>query len=178
MNGGGDFSVSYSDRQKIATMDSSADKRYIEMAIELAFTGISKNEGGPFGSVIVKDGVVVGKGNNKVIATNDPTAHAEIVAIREACNNLKSYQLTGCTVYASCEPCPMCLGAIYWARPERIVYACSRQDAASINFDDDFIYREIDLPAQKRQIPAHQCCREEGMKLFRYWLSKDDKMHY
>lgn len=159
-------------------MTSAQDEYFIRVAIDLALKGASQNEGGPFGSVIVKEGVIVGKGNNKVISTNDPTAHAEIVAIREACNYLQSYQLSGCTVYSSCEPCPMCLGAIYWARPDRIVYACSREDAASINFDDDFIYKEIPLPPGERKIPTHQCGREEALKVFRFWESKDDKVEY
>ena len=116
------------------------------MAVDLARQGVAQSEGGPFGCVIVKDGQVIGRGNNKVISTHDPTAHAEVVAIRDACRHLNSHQLSGCTIYTSCEPCPMCLGAIYWARPDRIVYACTREDAASINFDDDFIYKEISTP--------------------------------
>ncbi len=159
-------------------MTSDNDLKYIQAAIDIAKTGILQNEGGPFGSVIVKDGVVVGRGNNKVISANDPTAHAEIVAIREACQNLGSYQLTGCTIYASCEPCPMCLGAIYWARPDRIVYACTRADAAAINFDDDLIYKEIVLPPSARLITTQQCGRELGLELFRIWQDKPDKAQY
>lgn len=160
------------------TMTSDNDLKYIQAAIDIAKSGILLNEGGPFGSVIVKDGVVVGRGNNKVISANDPTAHAEIVAIREACKNLRSYQLTGCTIYASCEPCPMCLGAIYWARPDRIVYACTREDAAAINFDDELIYKEIVLPASARLITTQQCGRELGLELFRIWQDKPDKRQY
>jgi guanine deaminase len=159
-------------------MTSNTDSYFIQRAIELAHNGSVQNEGGPFGAVIVKEGQIIGKGNNKVVSTNDPTAHAEILAIREACQYLSSYQLTGCTIYTSCEPCPMCLGAIYWARPDRIVYACTRQDAATINFDDEFIYNEILLPLDQRKIPAHQCGREEGLEVFRMWESKTDKVKY
>lgn len=159
-------------------MTTDKDLRYIREALEIASRGVSKNEGGPFGAVIVKEGIVIGRGNNKVISSNDPTAHAEMVAIREACQFLKSHQLSGCTVYTSCEPCPMCLGAIYWARPDRIVYACTREDAASINFDDDFIYREILLPPNDRLIPTHQCGRELGLEVFRLWQNKADKRQY
>ena len=151
---------------------------FIEMAADLAREGIARNEGGPFGCVIVKDGAVIGKGNNKVVSTHDPTAHAEVVAIRDACRQLNSHQLDGCTIYTSCEPCPMCLGAIYWARPDRIVYACTREDAASINFDDELIYREILVPLDQRKIPTHQCGRERGLEVFRLWAEKNDKIDY
>lgn len=159
-------------------MNTDKDLEYIQAAVDQARNGVSQNEGGPFGAVIVKEGVIIGRGNNKVILTNDPTAHAEMVAIREACHYLKSHQLTGCTIYTSCEPCPMCLGAIYWARPDRIVYACTRQDAASINFDDEFIYREIVLPANERHIPTHQCGHEQGLEVFDFWKNKPDKLQY
>lgn len=159
-------------------MNNHQDLDYIRLAVELAERGVAHNEGGPFGAVIVKEGKVIGKGNNKVISTNDPTAHAEIVAIREACRHLQSFQLAGCTVYTSCEPCPMCLGAIYWARPDRIVYACTRQDAAAIEFDDHFIYEEINLPLDLRTIPAHQCGRELGLGVFELWKNKGDKTQY
>ena len=132
-------------------MAGNTDMYFIEMAVDLARQGVAQNEGGPFGCVIVKDGQVIGRGNNKVISTHDPTAHAEVVAIRDACRQLNSHQLEGCTIYTSCEPCPMCLGAIYWARPDRIVYACTREDAASINFDDDFIYKEIVTPIRSKK---------------------------
>jgi len=154
------------------------DMFFIEMAVALASQGVAQNEGGPFGCVIVKDGNVIGKGNNQVISTHDPTAHAEVVAIRDACRRLNSHQLEGCTVYTSCEPCPMCLGAIYWARPDRIVYACTREDAASINFDDDFIYKEIVAPIDQRKIPMDQCGRERGLEVFRVWSEKNDKIGY
>jgi len=154
------------------------DMFFIGMAVDLARQGVAQNEGGPFGCVIVKDGHVIGKGNNKVISTHDPTAHAEVVAIRDACRQLNSHQLEGCTIYTSCEPCPMCLGAIYWARPDRIVYACTREDAASINFDDDFIYKEIVAPIDQRKIPTDQCGREQGLEVFRLWFEKNDKIGY
>jgi len=159
-------------------MTSKDDIHYIGLAIELAQTGAARNEGGPFGAAIVKEGRIIGRGNNKVVSTNDPTAHAEIIAIREACRYLSSYQLEGCTIYTSCEPCPMCLGAIYWARLDRIVYACTREDAASINFDDDFIYQEIILPLEQRKIPAYQCGRDKGLEVFKFWKNKDDKVEY
>ena len=154
------------------------DMFFIEMAADLAREGVAQNEGGPFGCVIVKDGHVIGRGNNKVISTHDPTAHAEIVAIRDACRHLNSHQLSGCTIYTSCEPCPMCLGAIYWARPDRIVYACTREDAASINFDDDFIYKEISTALDQRKIPTQQCGQEIGLEVFRLWSEKKDKIRY
>ncbi|WP_276374989.1 nucleoside deaminase [Chryseolinea sp. H1M3-3] len=159
-------------------MRSNEDLRYIEQAIGLARRGMSDNEGGPFGTVIVKEGKVIATGNNKVLSTNDPTAHAEIVAIRQASQFLNSFQLTGCTIYTSCEPCPMCLGAIYWARPDRIVYACTRQDAAAIGFDDDFIYKEMVSPISHRKIPMHQWGRENGLEVFRDWQEKQDKTPY
>ena len=159
-------------------MAGNGDMYFIEMAVDLARQGVAQGEGGPFGCVIVKDGQVIGKGNNKVISSNDPTAHAEVVAIRDACHYLNSYQLEGCTIYTSCEPCPMCLGAIYWARPDRIVYACTREDAASINFDDDFIYKEISTPLDQRRIRMQQCGQEVGLEVFRLWLDKKDRIRY
>src|SRR5688572_3154517 len=125
---------------------------FMRRAIELAQRGADSNDGGPFGCVVVRDGEVVGEGWNKVTSTNDPTAHAEVVAIRDACARLGDFQLDGCSVYTSCEPCPMCLGAIYWARPDRVIYANTRFDAASIDFDDDFIYHEINAPMDARKI--------------------------
>lgn len=159
-------------------MTTDKDLQFIRAAIDLAREGSSQNEGGPFGTVIVKDDIIIGRGNNKVLLSSDPTAHAEMVAIREACQHLKSHQLTGCTIYTSCEPCPMCLGAIYWARPDRIVYACTRQDAASIDFDDDFIYKEIERHPSERHIPTDQCGREQGLEVFEYWKNKADKKMY
>ena len=155
------------------------DRIFMRQAIELSLKGIRNNEGGPFGCVVVnKDGVIIGSGNNKVTTTNDPTAHAEIVAIRDACRNIGAFQLKGCTIYSSCEPCPMCLGAIYWARPARIVYACTREDAAAIDFDDDFLYKELIQPIEARKIPTVQVLRKEGIVVFKEWKAKNDKINY
>ena len=159
-------------------MISKEDQKFLQLAIELAQTGIDRNAGGPFGAVIVRDGQIIGSGYNRVTSSNDPTAHAEVEAIREACRLIGSFQLDGCTIYASCEPCPMCLGAIYWARPGRVVYACTREDAAAIGFDDDFIYRELESPVSERQIPVFQAMRAEGMRVFEAWKNKRDKMEY
>ena len=147
-------------------------------AIQLAKLGMDNGEGGPFGCVIVRDNKIVGHGHNQVTSTNDPTAHAEIVAIRQACRNLNTFQLTGCQIYTSCEPCPMCLGAIYWARPDRVYYACTREDAAKIDFDDDFIYEEIIRPLGERQIPMIPLLHDEGLVIFLEWKMKPDKRHY
>jgi guanine deaminase len=154
------------------------DEKFMRRAIELAREGMENGAGGPFGTVIVRDGRIVGEGCNRVTSTNDPTAHAEIVAIREACQRLNSFQLTGCTVYTSCEPCPMCLGAIYWARPEKIFYAATRTDAAEIGFDDQFIYEEIAKPIETRRIETVNFLRDEGLKVFRAWAEKADKVEY
>jgi guanine deaminase len=154
------------------------DKNFMRRAIELAQAGIDANDGGPFGCVVVKDGEIVGEGNNSVTSTNDPTAHAEIVAIREACRNLNSFQLEDCVIYTSCEPCPMCLGAIYWARPRRVFFACTREDAARAGFDDDFIYEEIALPIAERRIKTDFLLRDEGLEVFQNWIDKPDKTEY
>lgn len=147
-------------------------------AIQEAIKGVLANDGGPFGCIVVKDGQIIGKGNNKVTSSNDPTAHAEVVAIREACRYLKSFQLEGCIIYTSCEPCPMCLGAIYWARPAKVYYGCSKSDAAKIGFDDDFIYKELELPLQDRSIPFEQICRQKSLQAFKTWEDKEDKINY
>lgn len=147
-------------------------------AIEQSLRGMLQNEGGPFGAVVVKDGQIIGRGNNRVTSTNDPTAHAEVVAIRDACRHLGSFQLDGCTIYTSCEPCPMCLGAIYWARPEKVYFGCTRADAAAIGFDDDFIYREINEPLDARQLPIEQLLHEEALTVFAQWREKTDKTAY
>jgi Cytosine/adenosine deaminases len=139
---------------------------------------MSQNEGGPFGAVVVRRGEIIALGNNRVIGTNDPTAHAEIVAIREACKRLNSFQLEGCVLYTSCEPCPMCLGAIYWARPERVFFACTREDAAGVDFDDAFIYREMAAPVHKRRIEMQQLLRAEALEVFDLWKNKPDKTLY
>lgn len=155
------------------------DKQLMLRAIELAREGVESNEGGPFGCVIARDGQIVGQGVNRVTSTNDPTAHAEVVAIRDACRNLNSFQLDGCVIYTSCEPCPMCLGAIYWARPKRIYIACDRNDAAAAGFDDAFIYDELcgsDL--ENRKVPISTLLRDEALKVFENWVAKPDKVEY
>ena len=154
------------------------DKKYIRQAIALAEKGMNSEAGGPFGAVVVKDGEIVAQGFNKVTSTNDPTAHAEIVAIREACEKLGGFQLTSCTVYTSCEPCPMCLGAIYWARPDRVVYAADRFDVANASFDDQFIYDELDKNPEARKIPFDQLLQEEAVAVFDSWKEKQDKISY
>jgi len=154
------------------------DRTFMTRAIELAKMGVEMNLGGPFGCVVVKDDIIIGEGNNRVTSTNDPTAHAEIVAIREACKSLDAFQLDGCTVYTSCEPCPMCLGAIYWARPERVFYACTREDAANIGFDDDFIYEELEKANDQREMVLMNLMRDEALELFNNWAAKPDKITY
>ena len=149
----------------------------MQEAINVALEGM-RGKGGPFGAVVVKNGEVVGRGSNRVTNTNDPTAHAEVVAIRDACKNLESFQLDGCEIYTSCEPCPMCLGAIYWARPDKVYYACDKTDAAKSGFDDDFIYKEIKLPLQARKIPFTQMSREEALVIFKEWEELEGKTEY
>ncbi|MBW3469960.1 nucleoside deaminase [Arthrospiribacter ruber] len=153
-------------------------KSFMKMAIDLSRSGMNQGKGGPFGCVIVKDGQVVGIGSNSVISTNDPTAHAEVVAIRDACKNLGHFQLDGCEVYTSCEPCPMCLGAIYWARPSKVYFANDKNDAAEAGFDDQFIYEEIDMEGKERRIPFMQVMQAEAKKVFEEWVSKENKTLY
>jgi tRNA(Arg) A34 adenosine deaminase TadA len=159
-------------------MSDDQHQKFLQRAIELAVEGVQHERGGPFGAVVVKDGEIVGEGSNHVTSGYDPTAHAEIVAMRRACEALKSFQLKGCTLYTSCEPCPMCLGAIYWARPDRIFYACRHSDAAKVGFDDSFIYEELRRPVNERRIPAVQMLREEGLAAFRAWEAKGDRIDY
>ena len=147
-------------------------------AIALAQNGIDEGAGGPFGAVVVRNGEIVGEGCNRVTSTNDPTAHAEIVAIRNACEKLGSFQLDDCVIYTSCEPCPMCLGAIYWARPARVFYAATREDAAKIGFDDQFIYEEIEKTFEHRQMRLVNLMRDEGLTVFENWANKTDKTEY
>lgn len=139
---------------------------------------MQKGAGGPFGAVIVKDGQIVGEGWNQVTSTNDPTAHAEVVAIRQACKNLSSFELKNAEIYTSCEPCPMCLAAIYWARIEKIYFANTRQDAARIQFDDDFLYQEIPKAMGQRKIPMTQRMQEKAIQVFHEWEQKQDKVSY
>ena len=147
-------------------------------AILLSHLKMKANCGGPFGAVVVRKGKIVGRGWNQVTSTNDPTAHAEVSAIRDACQKLETFQLDDCELYSSCEPCPMCLAAIYWARFKKIYYANTRQDAARIGFDDDFIYHEVARPVARRKIPMKQLCRNEALKVFAEWKSKPDKIQY
>jgi len=154
------------------------DEQFMRRAIELAQKGVDENLGGPFGCVVVKNGEIVGEGSNRVTSTNDPTAHAEVVAIREACRTLNSFQLDGCTVYTSCEPCPMCLGAIYWSRPAAIYFAATRDDAAAAGFDDELFYGEIEKPNDQRQLKMRSLLREESQKVFQNWVEKPDKVEY
>ena len=154
------------------------DRHFMMRAIALAREGMSLNDGGPFGAVVVRAGQIIGEGNNRVTSTNDPTAHAEIIAIRQACANLKTFQLDDCTIYTSCEPCPMCLGAMYWARPARVFFACTRADAASIGFDDDFIYTELEKPREDREMAMIALMRDEALEVFSEWAGKPDKVEY
>src|SRR5947209_4688113 len=150
----------------------------MQRAIELSIGNVESGRGGPFGAVVVKDGKVVGEGVNQVLASNDPSAHAEVVAIRQACRQLHTFQLTGCEIYSSCEPCPMCMGLIYWARPEKVYYANTAEDAAKIGFDDAFIYHELTLPAGQRAIAMEQLFHEEARAAFVAWEKKPDKIAY
>lgn len=155
------------------------DSYFLNKAIELSKYGFENNFGGPFGCIIVKNGEIVGQGFNQVTSSNDPTAHAEVVAIRDACNNLKTFQLTDCVIYTSCEPCPMCLGAIYWARPQRVVYANTREDAANIQFDDNFIYQELEIEdLTKRKIPFIHQPSTAALQVFKNWLEHTSKTKY
>lgn len=153
-------------------------RKYMEEAIYLARWGMENDRGGPFGAVVVKDEKMVGWGYNTVTSSNDPTAHAEINAIRDACKNLESFSLEGCTIYTSCEPCPMCLAAIYWARIERVFFACNRGDAAEIGFIDEDIYREFCLPRSSKRVPCEQFMRDEAIEVFHSWKEKEDRLLY
>ncbi|MCK1982916.1 MULTISPECIES: nucleoside deaminase [Peribacillus] len=150
----------------------------MEMAVQLAYENVLAKNGGPFGAIIVKDGKVVGRGCNNVTTANDPTAHAEVQAIRDACRNLDSFQLTDCEIYTSCEPCPMCIGAIYWARPKAIYYACTKEDAANIGFDDHFIYQELALPMENRTMKMKQLSFNDHDLPFRTWETNNEKVKY
>ena len=152
--------------------------KFMREAIRLSFKMMRRGAGGPFGAVIVKGNKVVGRGFNRVTSSNDPTAHAEIVAIRDACRRLKTFELNGCDLYTSCEPCPMCLSAIYWARLRKVFYGNTRKDAARIAFDDDLIYREVSLPIRKRSLVMKQLLREEAIAAFKEWESKADMIPY
>jgi guanine deaminase len=153
-------------------------KEFMKRAIELSRLNVETSAGGPFGAVIVLNGKVIGEGSNSVTSINDPTAHAEVMAIRQACKDLSQFDLTGAEIYTSCEPCPMCLSAIYWARISKIYFANTKKDAAAIAFDDDFLYREISKDHDKRSIPMVQTMHCEALEVFRMWESKTDKIRY
>ena len=156
----------------------SYNEQFMAEAIRLATENVKSGKGGPFGAVIVKDGKIIGRGVNQVTSSNDPTAHAEVVAIRKACKDLSSFQLDGCEIYASCEPCPMCLGAIYWARPDKLYFAGTKKNAADIGFDDSFIYDEINLPYDKRNITTLHIKHSDALMPFNEWKNKEDKIEY
>ena len=155
-----------------------ANLAFMRRAIALSEEALHSGQGGPFGALIVKDDRIIAEGQNRVTSTNDPTAHAEIEAIRQACRVLNDFYLQGCEIYTSCEPCPMCLSAIYWAHVERIYYANTRQDAAQVEFDDEFLYREISTAPENRTIPARQVLANEARSAFEHWQHKVDKQHY
>lgn len=154
------------------------ENTFMARAIELSLENVRSGSGGPFGAVVVKDHVIVAEGVNRVTATNDPTAHAEVLAIRQACRQLGSFELRGCDLYSSCEPCPMCLGAIYWARIDKIYFGNLAEDAARIGFDDSAIYAEITQPHAKREIPMIPMMRQEALAAFRAWEEHPGKIHY
>lgn len=162
---------------KEITNYSADDAKYMQMAIDLSIENVD-NGGGPFGAVIVRDGEVLATGVNRVVPENDPTAHAEVSAIRQACHQLENFNLEGCTIYSSCEPCPMCLSAIYWAGIKRLCYGNTKADAKAIDFDDSFIYDQLDLDYDKRSIKCEHFMRDTAQKAFRKWSEKSDKIPY
>jgi guanine deaminase len=159
-------------------MNTEQQESFMREAIQLSLSNLESCNGGPFGAVIVKDGQIIARGANKVTSTNDPTAHAEVVAIRQACEKLQTFQLTGCEIYASCEPCPMCLGAIYWARLDKLYFANTKNDAAAINFDDKFIYEELEKPLEDRTLFTSQLLRDEALEVFKKWSAMEHKIEY
>jgi guanine deaminase len=165
-------------RRRIQLILAAMENPFMTRAIELAVENVRSGNGGPFGAVVVRDGRMVGEGANCVTATNDPTAHAEIVAIRKACERLGVFELRDCELYTSCEPCPMCLGAIYWARPASVFFGCTADDAAKAGFDDSLIYQEIPRPHSQRRIPMRQLMRDEALETFRAWERQPNKTPY
>ncbi len=159
-------------------MDADTQIKFMREAIKLSIDNVKSGKGGPFGAVIVKDGKIIAHGTNEVTSSNDPTAHAEVVAIRNACRMLGTFQLDNCDIYTSCEPCPMCLGAIYWSRPARLFFANTKKDAADINFDDQFIYQELEIPYQDRKLFTQQLLREEALEAFKLWSTSNNKIEY
>jgi tRNA(Arg) A34 adenosine deaminase TadA len=151
---------------------------FMKHAISLVIDTMDEVKGGPFGAVIVKEGKIIAEGVNSVIVHKDPTAHAEMIAIRKACQRLDAFHLNGCDIYSTCEPCPMCLGAIYWARIERIYFGANRKDAAVIGFDDNFFYEELKKPFHQRLVPMEEQQRKSAIKLFKMWSEKEDKVYY
>jgi guanine deaminase len=154
------------------------NNRFMARAIQLSIEGVRSGRGGPFGAVIVRNDEILSEGVNQVTSTNDPTAHAEVLAIRRACEKLGTFELHDCELYTSCEPCPMCLGAIYWARLSRIYFANTAEDAAKVGFDDSFLYQELQQPHSQRRIPTIQMMRDEALEGFRIWSEKPDKIPY
>ena len=159
-------------------MSDAQHEKFMRIAIELAEYNVKQGQGGPFGAVIVKDGMIIARSANKVVPNNDPTAHAEVLAIRTACQELETFSLEGCVIYTSCEPCPMCLGAIYWARIDKIYYATNRADAAAVGFDDQFIYDELDKKMDNRKLPFVQLLRDEAQGVFKLWKDLENKTEY
>lgn len=158
--------------------DKENHENFMREAIELSSANMHSNNGGPFGAVVVKDGEIIGRGANNVTTTHDPTAHAEIMAIREACKTIGDFNLNGCEIYSSCEPCPMCLSAIYWARIDKIYYANTHEDAAKIDFDDSFLYEQVALPKESRSIPSARLLELDALSVFKEWAGKEDKVPY
>jgi guanine deaminase len=159
-------------------MEEQQHEKFMRIAIALSEKNVTEKLGGPFGAVVVRNGKIIARSGNRVTATNDPTAHAEVSAIRLACKKLKTYDLEGCIIYTSCEPCPMCLSAIYWSRIDKIYYANTKIDAAEIGFDDNFIYQEIEKPMQERRLPVSQMLQTEAIQAFRLWDKSDLKVRY
>lgn len=159
-------------------MSDAQHEKFMRIAIELAEYNVKQGQGGPFGAVIVKDGMIIARSANKVVPNNDPTAHAEVLAIRTACQELETFSLEGCVIYTSCEPCPMCLGAIYWARIDKIYYANNKADAAAVGFDDQFIYDELDKKMDNRKLPFVQLLRDEAQGVFKLWKDLENKTEY
>jgi guanine deaminase len=156
-------------------MENTDHEKFMRLAIELSEYNVKQGQGGPFGAVIVKDGMIIARSPNRVVPENDPTAHAEVSVIRLACKELDTYNLTGCEIYTSCEPCPMCLGALYWARIDKIYYANTKADAAAIGFDDHFIYDELECKMEERKLPFTQLLRDEALEAFKLWTQSDLK---
>ena len=159
-------------------MENTAHEKFMRIAIELSEYNVKQGMGGPFGAVIVKDGMILARSANRVVPTNDPTAHAEVSVIRLACQELGTYDLTGCEIYTSCEPCPMCMGAIYWAHIDKVYYANTKADAAAIGFDDHFIYNELEIPMENRKLSFVLLLRDEALSAFKLWETTENKTDY